>query len=1134
MADELAVLIARIESEGTEKTKREFKEVAQAGGKVEDQVKKTETATRRLDASLDALVQALNSNTQAAQALDASLGRTRAETERLVGATTAATRSTRDLTTAQRTTNTTLEQVIQSLSGVRSGTDAAAGSTRGLTQDVGAMGLGVSVADVAMQAFRLALDTMKYAMESASAATDFGAQAQVDYTNIIVRADEAVRGLTISTYKLADARRAAAVAEIDAATTKNSEQIGKLQTFDFRAFAGYALLGSATGLGGQLNSAAERQRREEIERLKNINAGLGAAGNEQFFGPQSQYDTNQQLAASQKEINSALDSALPKEAGLARIQTERTKIQAGLAAGTIDAAKAQRALNALDAEQAKLLAGPKATSGGGGGRAAGLSEAEKAARAAAQALKQAQAETAKYITGLEQEAKAAGLSAQAAERLNDALQIEAALRRGDVDSAVKIHDLRLEIESREVLGKELASVTEHTKALEKANKDLMLTVQPSDLKAVADGIEDWSHSLDAAISKAQRLADTFTDVGGSIEGMFYSFKSGNLSGMVRDFDTLKTTISGLKGGSFADKTSAGFGVASAAGNLIGGKVGGGISTGASAGQLALLLGASGPAAIAVAAVAALASLASAFQKPSNQGAGLNLVSGEFSGKSRTSETEAAVRQAGDAIKQAEEALKGYGLTLKETINGLVIGSRDQSQIYTSGGKTILAAKGDPQAAVEAALNAVLDGADFVSDAQRKLVDDMQAAGKGFDDIATTLQAFQAAQGFLTSVTDEIQRLTDPKAYDITQLTRAQEARDKEIKGAADAGLLTASQFDEVSTQLVKLKGLELDGVMKRYSDSVEDATRGNELLLQIAESGVSTALSDLQAAYEAAAAPIRQTISEFESLADTIRQFNDASRLDALSPTGLRKEFDRVGSLAAQGDKAALGAFTSVASAYRDSIAKTAPDALTAAKENARIRRVSEDALKATESQIDLQKAQLDVLEDKVAPYLDDIRKTAKSIDEAIRALLSARDFQRAQQFKTDANGLLQLGGAPSPTAAADQAWYDSLGDSGLLSLLGRPPGFASGGMHPGGLRIVGEDGPEVEATGPSRIWNARQIASAVGGGGTNTAALEAEVRQLRVDLKSALDRIDKSTRKTADLLTNVTRDGEALLTEAA
>lgn len=45
-------------------------------------------------------------------------------------------------------------------------------------------------------------------------------------------------------------------------------------------------------------------------------------------------------------------------------------------------------------------------------------------------------------------------------------------------------------------------------------------------------------------------------------------------------------------------------------------------------------------------------------------------------------------------------------------------------------------------------------------------------------------------------------------------------------------------------------------------------------------------------------------------------------------------------------------------------------------------------------------------------------------------------------------------------------------------------PSFASGGMHRGGLRIVGERGPELEATGPARIWSADQTRNALSGGG--------------------------------------------------
>lgn len=47
-------------------------------------------------------------------------------------------------------------------------------------------------------------------------------------------------------------------------------------------------------------------------------------------------------------------------------------------------------------------------------------------------------------------------------------------------------------------------------------------------------------------------------------------------------------------------------------------------------------------------------------------------------------------------------------------------------------------------------------------------------------------------------------------------------------------------------------------------------------------------------------------------------------------------------------------------------------------------------------------------------------------------------------------------------------------------------PGYASGGDFLGGLRIVGERGPELEATGPSRIFNADQTRRIMGGSGTS------------------------------------------------
>lgn len=59
----------------------------------------------------------------------------------------------------------------------------------------------------------------------------------------------------------------------------------------------------------------------------------------------------------------------------------------------------------------------------------------------------------------------------------------------------------------------------------------------------------------------------------------------------------------------------------------------------------------------------------------------------------------------------------------------------------------------------------------------------------------------------------------------------------------------------------------------------------------------------------------------------------------------------------------------------------------------------------------------------------------------------------------------------------------------------GSIPAFASGGMHAGGIRLVGERGPELEVTGPSRIFSASKTAEMLGGG--DSAALASAIEAL-------------------------------------
>ena len=97
----------------------------------------------------------------------------------------------------------------------------------------------------------------------------------------------------------------------------------------------------------------------------------------------------------------------------------------------------------------------------------------------------------------------------------------------------------------------------------------------------------------------------------------------------------------------------------------------------------------------------------------------------------------------------------------------------------------------------------------------------------------------------------------------------------------------------------------------------------------------------------------------------------------------------------------------------------------------------------------------------------------------------------------------------------------------------GGVPAFATGGLHAGGLRLVGEHGPELEATGPSRIYSASQTAAILGGGGDvaqEVRALREELGLLRAEARATAS----NTGKTKRLLERVTRDGEAMQTVGA
>lgn len=110
---------------------------------------------------------------------------------------------------------------------------------------------------------------------------------------------------------------------------------------------------------------------------------------------------------------------------------------------------------------------------------------------------------------------------------------------------------------------------------------------------------------------------------------------------------------------------------------------------------------------------------------------------------------------------------------------------------------------------------------------------------------------------------------------------------------------------------------------------------------------------------------------------------------------------------------------------------------------------------------------------------------------------------------------------------AGGSLWTDLLAANSALRSI---PGFAAGGDHVGGLRIVGENGPELEATGPARIWSAPQTRQMLGGGNAEMVAemraLRAEVNSLREEQRQLGMQTAGHTKRAADMLRKFDIDG--------
>ncbi|MCR5875175.1 hypothetical protein LRS10_13840 [Phenylobacterium sp. J426] len=892
-------------------------------------------------------------------------------------------------------------------------------------------------------------------------------------------------------------------------------------------------------------------------------------------------------AQAEENIKSAQAKIADARATLAQIEAEnRRAIEAerfsarGDAAGTIrptiNTPAVMRAKADIEATRAAIEAAQKSIESSDRILKAGssavkelsekeLKELEKAAKAAAKAREKAAKEAKK-----DSEKRLA----DAREVIDDLLNEEERYAKSFAETMAKLDAAREggEISAEEYTDAILRMLSKIRQESVKAADDL----EKVDFTVVFGTAKEWNEgvkNIDGVKEQLDSLLQSLDDVIFGFQQLRYSLSRGDWSGALQG---LLGTIGGIRGAFASGGMGGGISaIGTVAGQVIGGRtgqaiggglglaglgmgIGGMLSSGAAAGTIGTLLGGgvlgagvangimaiaglAGPIGIAAGALYAAAKLFNIGGKPSNAGAGLDLRTGALSGNKRTSETEQAAKAAGDAILEAQKTFEAAGIKLGDTITGLVIGTRDLTQVYTASGRTLTSAVGDAAAATDAAVKAMLDGANFASEAQEKLVRSMLAAGKGFDEIAASLQAYQVAQGLGQSIADEILRLTEPRKYDIQQVERAAEAQRKAVEEAVKAGYLTAEQSLDVLEKLAQLTGLQLAEVEKQYgqtSSAADIANRKRELEIALMEASgdaagalaarradelaalraIDPVLADLRARYfaltDVAAAQaevdriveaqrqkqrqeLQETVSRLKALTGSLRDFRKELFLGSsamLTPqqqyAAAKVEFERTATLAKARDRDAMERLQSVSEAYLKAAEEVAPTAEAYGRDLQAVRAAVASTETIATNELNAAEAALATLEN-ISSGVDELVLAMNNLAAAFAKLEAlppgaaggidvARYLANNPDLKAnwEAGGVMRELGATLEEAAREH--YARTGKSEIAAGLRH---YARGGFHPGGLRLVGEEGAEIEATGPARYYSAAETSRMLKGG---------------------------------------------------
>ena len=353
-----------------------------------------------------------------------------------------------------------------------------------------------------------------------------------------------------------------------------------------------------------------------------------------------------------------------------------------------------------------------------------------------------------------------------------------------------------------------------------------------------------------------------------------------------------------------------------------------------------------------------------------------------------------------------------------------------------------------------------------------------------------------------------------------------------------------------------------------------------------AAQAVRNAEEALRQAYRREASVFEDTIERFTDLGKTLREFAASilplTGTGSGSLDQLNNRFRQTLTLARLGNADAMGELPGIGGELRSAIMDNATDRVSMLRRLSELKVETESVAEVADRQVSVAKQQLEALQAQVGK-LTTLDESVLTVGQAITNLQEAQRIQTEVQNGIFRDGFAYVAAAIANASAAQVAAQKAAADAAravannvasksftqpgegnstvqyllkdgvasasdiqtirellqgsgaggsdvirntvaafVPSALSQLEGFASGGFHSGGLRIVGENGPELEATGPSRIYNANQLGNALAG----TSGTAEEIKALRDELKLAMYQIAKNTGKSYDLLNRWDGDG--------